>query len=144
MSAGRGVCGEKDSRVVLPDLGRLVRERLLGRDDTLGEANVDDVGFVVNFLCAKTRSVWAQRHMRRRGAHPKDRERQSLNVGPKTTEVGTEETGEHVHALVDEVDRGSARRGLGVHRVVRVDEVRDVGNVYEKSCEPQASQICVI
>lgn len=64
--------------------------------------------------------------------YPYDGKRESLNVGSKRAEVGSEETWQHVDSLVDEVHGRSPGSRLLVHGGGRVDEVRNVGDVWQR------------
>ena len=61
--------------------------------------------------------------------HPDDTECQSLNIRPERAEIGTEERRQHVDSLVDQVNRRASRGRFGVHGVVGVHKVRDVGDI---------------
>lgn len=77
---------------------------------------------------------------RNRTTHPDDAEREALDIRPERAQVGAEQVRQHVDALVDEVDGRAARRSLGVHGVVRVHKVRDVGDVCAGAREREGGQ----
>lgn len=65
----------------------------------------------------------------REATYPEDREGETLNERSQRAKVGSEKMRQHVDTLVDEVDGRSTRSGFGVHGVVGVHKVRDVGDV---------------
>lgn len=66
-----------------------------------------------------------------RNSYPDRGESQPLDIRSQGTQIGAEECGQHVDALVDKVYCCSPRGGLGVHRRVGVDKIGHVCNIWE-------------
>ena len=63
-------------------------------------------------------------------AHPDDRESQALYKRSQGTQIRTEQCRQHIDTLVDQVDGSPSRGRFRVHRVVREDKVRNIGDVW--------------
>jgi hypothetical protein len=74
-------------------------------------------------------------------AYPDDGEGETLDKWSQGAQVGTKQRGKHVDTSVNEVDGRSARRSFRIHRIVGMDEVRHVGNVYDSASGPHEDSV---